>query len=628
MEKFNQLTTEFKQKRSITEFIEVGTQEAKFIQPLAAAITNQWRLELIQKYGAYNITPQESEFATMTFNAWIRDKQIDKPVIIAAPPAFGKSAMLSMFLRMMCVNYPDTFGAVVVKERLEDLEALRDEINTACGVARAFLIRGYNSDEMSRLEYEEQFVKQREYNVLLMTTKQLERQAMRDNLEDFTSFETDGGKLQRRSLLLIDEKPSLVLSHTLSARNINDFMSDILEISRERGGKVKSYFNRVRQVVDELRYLLESPETETGEFKPIDRRFRMPVRLVRDFAESYGHEKMATLRAVERVINAGGEYNVHEGVGIVTSTHTVHYKYTLFHTYILDGTGATDPEYLTDDFYIVQPEKLLDYSNVLFRVCNSYSLSKTALKQSAQSVEEVIKMTKRIIAEHEGEKTLVVTYKENVKQIAEQLVEEISAGKAKVKHFDGGRGSNDYVDCNNAIYIGTLFKGTSYYTTAAQAVVGDRLGEQLDRGHTMTSEGLTFKDEYTESYKKTDIAINLVQETNRLRAGRKPDNVTIYLFSRDHEMIDIVRKHYPLAKYEEYEPIERLTGKKEAIDKIIDYFASMKPGERVKQSTIYNELDMRRETFSRQVKTLKFQSAMKKYGIIKEKTFYQKEALQ
>src|SRR5690606_2536767 len=143
MEKFNQLTTEFKQKRSITEFIEVGTQEAKFIQPLAAAITNQWRLELIQKYGAYNITPQESEFATMTFNAWIRDKQIDKPVIIAAPPAFGKSAMLSMFLRMMCVNYPDTFGAVVVKERLEDLEALRDEINTACGVARAFLIRGY-----------------------------------------------------------------------------------------------------------------------------------------------------------------------------------------------------------------------------------------------------------------------------------------------------------------------------------------------------------------------------------------------------------------------------------------------------------------------------------------------------
>src|SRR5690606_8209876 len=313
---------------------------------------------------------------------------------------------------------------VVVKERLEDLEALRDEINTACGVARAFLIKGYNSDEMSRLEYEEQFVKQREYNVLLMTTKQLERQAMRDNLEDFTSFETDGGKLQRRSLLLIDEKPSLVLSHTLSARNINDFMSDILEISRERGGKVKSYFNRVRQVVDELRYLLESPETETGEFKPIDRRFRMPVRLVRDFAESYGHEKMATLRAVERVINAGGEYNVHEGVGIVTSTHTVHYKYTLFHTYILDGTGATDPEYLTDDFYIVQPEKLLDYSNVLFRVCNSYSLSKTALKQSAQSVEEVIKMTKRIIAEHEGEKTLVVTYKENVKQIAEQLAEE------------------------------------------------------------------------------------------------------------------------------------------------------------------------------------------------------------
>src|SRR5699024_9001475 len=147
--------------------------------------------------------------------------------------------------------------------------------------------------------------KQRDYNVLLMTTKQLERQAMRDNLESFTSFETDEGKLQRRSLLLIDEKPSLVLSHTLSARNINDFMSNVLEISRDHNRKLKSYYNRVRQYVDEVRSRLESQETEKGEFKPTNKHFKMPVRLVRDFAEAYGHEEMATLRAVERVINAG-----------------------------------------------------------------------------------------------------------------------------------------------------------------------------------------------------------------------------------------------------------------------------------------------------------------------------------
>src|SRR5699024_37160 len=236
----------------------------------------------------------------------------------------------------------------------------------------------------------------------------------------------------------------------------------------------------------------------------------------------------------------------------------------------------------------------------------------------------VIEMTKRIISEHEGEKTLVVTYKENVEELEKALSEEIATGSAVIKHFDGGRGSNDYADCDNGIYIGTLFKSTSYYTTASQAVLGDRIGKELSRGHKSTSAGLTFDDEYTEGYKKRDLAINIIQETNRLRAGRKPDKVTIYLFNKDTEMIELVKKNYISAKFESYEPIEKLTGKKTAIDKIIDYFATMERGERVKQSTIYKELDISRNTFGRQAKTDRFKAAMEKYGITKEKTFYSK----
>src|SRR5690606_29783851 len=130
-----------------------------------------------------------------------------------------------------------------VKERVADIEALRDEINDYCGAPRAFAIKGYDATTDNRLDYEEQFYKQREYNVVLMTTKQLESQAMRDNLSSFTEFIADDGRSMRRSLLLIDEKPSLVLSHTLSARNLNDFMSDVLEVSRDRKGKLKSYYN-------------------------------------------------------------------------------------------------------------------------------------------------------------------------------------------------------------------------------------------------------------------------------------------------------------------------------------------------------------------------------------------------
>ncbi|MDW0110443.1 hypothetical protein QT716_10385 [Sporosarcina aquimarina] len=561
----------------------------------------------------------------MTFNAWLRDMKMDRPVIIGAPPAFGKSAMLATFLRIMCAQYPDNFGAVVVKERVAEIEALRNQINDYCGAPRAFTIKSFDAEQDNRLDYEEQFHKQKNYNVVLMTTKQLERQAMRDSLSNFTEFIMEDGRSLRRSLLLIDEKPSLVLSHTLSARNLNDFMSDVLEVSRDRKGKLKSYYNRVRQLVDELRALLESPETEVGELSAIEPRFTVPVRLVRDFAEAYGHDRMTTLRAVERVINAGGEYNAFQSVGVVTSTHVIHYKYTLFNTYILDGTGATDPDYMSSDFHIVQPDALLDYSNVTFRVCDSYNLSRTALRQSPQSVEAVVEMTREIIANHVGQKTLVVSYAENTEGLSEALSPEIATGKARIKHFDGGRGSNDYVDCDNAIYIGSLFKGTPYYTTASQAVIGDRVSVELERGHTMTASGLTFNDDRVEQFKRADIAVNIVQETNRLRASRKPGRVTIYLFNRDVEMIEIVRNHYPLAKFEEFTPLQKLTGKKTAIDSIIDYFAAMKSGERVKQSAIYKELEISSKTFSRQADTEKFKQAMVKYGVIKEKTFYTKE---
>lgn len=65
--------------------------------------------------------------------------------------------------------------------------------------------------------------------------------------------------------------------------------------------------------------------------------------------------------------------------------------------------------------------------------------------------------------------------------------------------------------------------------------------------------------------------------------------------------------------------------KKYAIDKIIDYFATMQKGERVKQSAIYKELEMNARTFRRQSETKRFTAAMEKYGITKEKTFYIKE---
>lgn len=232
-------------------------------------------------------------------------------------------------------------------------------------------------------------------------------------------------------------------------------------------------------------------------------------------------------------------------------------------------------------------------------------------------------MIKRIVAEKDS-LTLVVTYKEYVTELEQRLYDEIIAEKVQMKHFDGGRGSNAYIGADNAIYIGSLFKGTSFYTTATQAIVGDRIGDKISNEYDVTKAGIDFKDPFVNEYRQLDIAVNLVQETNRLRASRKANDVNIYLFNKDRGMIDHIIAAYPGATVKEFEPVEKLTGKKTASDLIIEYFAEIMPGDKVKGSAIYKELGIDRKTMQRALLDRRVQRVMDDYKITRVGNSYLK----
>lgn len=574
-----------------------------------------------------SVTTKESEgvFTANVFYAMQqpRTESDTKPVIVAAPPAFGKSSMLPVYLRYMCEKEPLTFGAVVIKERLEDVRQLVDQINEYDGATskrRAIGIIGYNSDLITREQYEEQFRDQVNYPIVVMTTKQLELQTLKGQLSNFITFYNSQELPHRRNLLLIDEKPSLILNHTLTVRGLSDFLADVQAAGRVVAGKVQPYYRKVKPIVDKLRDILESPSDDMPkDFPAIDPSFRLPIRLEQDYARAHGHEQLKLMRAFERVVKYGGVYSEIRGEGTVTTTQVIHYEYSLFNTFIFDGTGSKDPDYNADNFYVMTPSEMPTYENVTFQLCRAFNLSRTALDQSPAALQDISTMIKRIVADKTAP-TLVVTYAKHEDALADLLADEITQGKVIMKHFDGGRGSNAYTVADTAIYVGNLFKGTSYYSATAQAVVGKHLDVAITAEYSSTKQGIKFESPIVDEYRAIDMAVTNIQETNRLRASRKKQAVEIYIFNKDAAMIKHLIDAYPKATVKEFTPIEKLSGKQMSADEIVKYFAEMPSGSSVKGSDIQRALGIHRNTFGKEVASDRVVESMRIYGITKLKT--------
>ncbi|SIS54100.1 hypothetical protein [Salimicrobium flavidum] len=599
------------------------------INEIAERLVGDWCLALWEH--GHTPTPSENMFAYQTFKLWQQTGVLDLPVIVGAQPGYGKSTMLTVFLRYMVRNQPNTFGAIVVKERVEDIKRLADEINeegTQNGLTQmnnyAYYIRGYNSEEMTREHYEEQFTTQAQYNVVIMTTKQFELQALRDKLGKFGRFKDSRGMNRPRRTLLIDEKPSLVVSHKLGYDELNGLKSKVIRASHEATGDREPYVDKVLSLVNEVSQSLEAHKIP-GRFRydPIKPNYMIPRKLLGHFAEVFGVSDLQELRAFERVVGYGGELNFQNGRIEIVSTFYLHYEITEYNTFIMDGTGDLDPEYIGRDFNLFMPEQKPDLTNVTFHLCKQYGMSKTSIREhNPKSIENISAEIKRIVEGEEG-KTLIVTNAEFVPQLEQKVP--ASEYNVVFKHYDGGRGTNNYADADNAIFIGVLNKGSSYYATAAQAVAGDRLGETLGIEQEKSGGRYRFTDERVEEYKSLDVAVEMVQETHRIRANKKTKPVNIYVFYNDERTLQHITEAYEGATIREHKPVSKLIGAETTADAIVRYFREMETGEQIKQSRIYKDLDVHRNTFTKAVETDRVVQAMKEMNVTKEKTKYIKE---
>ena len=592
-----------------------------------------WMREL-EAVGAPPPSIHDVEFAQHTFYAWEQTKVLNKPVIVAAPPGFGKTTAMRVYLRKKVREQPDTFGAIVVTERLESLWELADYINfedttSVADLLRmksyAYYIRGFDEREISREAYEAQFTAQMNYNIVIMTTAQFEQQALKGNVGMFSEFISADDNKKPRRLLLVDEKPAIAVPYVLTSASLNALVDDIRNASTRSNRKLRAYYRKALQHVNSLRQQIESPDIhETKRIYAVDSLYLLPRELISQFCAVNPISKLVDLRAFEQILRRGGLVSVSNGRVTVQSSLKLHNEWTQFNTFVLDGTGRIDPEYLGDDFLLMAPAVSHTYTNTTFHVCTDYNLSKSSIEGDKDSIRNIAAECRHIIGKHIGQ-VLIVTYKQYIDEINRLFADEIASGKVITKHFDGGRGNNGYKGADTAIYIGNMHKGSLHYPVTAQVTVGERLGIELSPEFVVNSTGLIFRDPYVENYKKLDMAVVMVQETNRLRANQKEQPVNLYVFNRDTEMIDHITGSYPGCTVAPYVTTEKLTGKKTAEDEIAEYFAKMVSGASEKQSDIYKALDIHRTTFARALATERVQRALRQYGITKEKTRFIKE---
>lgn len=585
----------------------------------------------LMKSRGHTLTIHDLTYAYWTLSAFITPEPMTRPGVIAAPCGFGKSTLLEVFVRYMVRKYPETFGCIVIKDKRDEVDAFVTAINLdkiGSGILNrrhkyAFGIYGYRAEEMSRRDYYQQFTEQENYPVAVMTKEMWARQSNVRNTDRFQNFRINVREKRRRTLLLIDERPNLVSTYDFTAVNLSELIETVRQVSYLAWSKDAPYYADFEAQVRSLRMFLEGYRDDDRmreHITPIDPHYRIPADLRRDWATFYNGDTYDALGLFETAIQRGGILAVRKGAARLTVSYCVFYEWGQFNNFIMDATAAQDPYYNAHEFGILAATEEHTFDNVTFFVNHHYNLSRTFFERDAESFERVGEMV-RECARH-SRRTMLVTYKENLPKFETLLADEIATDRISPKHLDSGRATNEYRDCDGAIFIGWLLKGDNFYPSVASAIYN----QSFDIGvNTDKAIGFHFENEVVDDIRFRDMVTERVQDIHRLRPRSTAEAIRIFIFHRDQKLIAEIVSAFPGAKVTEFTPHNRPDGKETASDRLIRFFQTMEPGARVKAKAIRDLLDIHRNTMAAAEKEPRVREVMRQFKIIKDRTFYVKQ---
>lgn len=571
--------------------------------------------------------------------------------VVTANMGLGKSSLIFFFLKYMNLkyNYTDwksdlskrkSFGAIVVKERLNDLRELDknlgevDEIYgeqeicyTLQSCNEEICKKGYLQEDIKPLMWHDcdkqtcEVIlgrhKQKQHPVVGISHKRLELYLRNQgSIEELQKWETEIGNWKRtREYLIIDEKPNFFETYNIKKQTIDRFFADLttlvnkfkIEIPvRELERKVFSLFTDIdvnkAKLVEDQEAISWLNEVEKYWFKNCQEENMDSLKMIKALFSNY-------------VFNARS--NLVVGV-------TNKFELENFKTIIFDGTASGDMTYPSSSKFI-EIEDFRNYENLTINNCKDKNLSKTfhrdnGLKTLEKKIEmlgiEISKIAKKGM-------TLVVCFKEH-----EEKYKKILQGipNIKINHFNNLKGSNDYMDCVNLFFAGTIDFGDCYYLLKALAIDEKRVLEfkpdkniiekynlDMDEDNTFIAVNRYkrhyFLSDFLNEVKRNDKEKYILQDIFRIaiRDRNNKQNVNVYMFNTDVELIKQIVESLPGCKLNDWYPETIRRGDAPVESKVYDYLEKnlIKSGDEVLKCDLKDDLeisdDSSKEIFKRNI---------------------------
>lgn len=606
------------------------------------------RWEIAMSNAGRTVKPKHLEMILTAMREWDAPTEKGRPSLINFYAGFGKSALLEFYLwEKLRDQNPVTgrkdirtnFGAIIVKPTRASVCSFVDKLNRADGNGRtqklAFGLYGYDPEANDYLDangdwhsmtpdratYDRQKTEQANYNIIVMTHEKLKQLSLAGELDHYRSFFNDKGERCDRPLLIIDEKPTVIECHTIN-------YDDITDVLRWAVRQTHDGYKRFCHYAKQLREILEDEGIEDKSIvEPIRRKYLLDKRIAYQLGTENAYDKLAKLRAIEHLIRYGGMVtNYKEGkerVMYLSCAIKVHYDWTHLNASILDATGhlAMELALINEQFTHIRQSTPPRYENLHYYVSKASTLSKGSLKNQKPSevVSKMAEYCKQIGQRHKDVKFLVITYKKYEESLEKALA---AHPNLRTKYFDGGRESNDYIDCDGVIFLGNYFKPTDYYIRMASTIHGREFPycEKTDIN------GLKFTDDNVEDFRLANQLEDFMQELSRTRPMQKDSVIPVYMFTKDRKFIEKLKGECPGSTFDSYEAPVKVVGKEVVQHEIAKLILSMKAGDRLKKSEWYTAKGIPKTTFNSARKTETVQSALKQNNVTDKGQFFVKES--
>lgn len=512
------------------------------------------------------ITKEHYEQLKVAATALLAPSKTKKPIVIPLETGLGKSTMIEEFLKIK-LNTDCNFGAIVVKERIEDILALEEKLKGKAKAVYSFYpdhcLRGYK--EYQRIvcknckadcRIKKALAEQKNYPILLMSSERFRLEMLyRNQLKDFLTFFDVNGFEYKRSILIIDEKPPLAVNRPITRNDIRKVYEAIKNIPL-----ASELYDEAQHLILHLKKLnnLLSDLEFTGPFLyGLESDFKLSWGFKSYFESVYPENEVEILENIASLIRAGGVIrNEMAKINLEAQAITADYirfsKLNDLKIVVFDATAKYDAEYKDGEFVILDLPEIRNYSNLIILNC-PINLSRINVFSKKNRERFDFQKLFQDLEGIKGKEIFVLSYQKIVNTI-EKCMKNTSFyenNHVYIDHFNNIKGKNIYANCQVMLNIGINYKGDAYYLAKTISISDDTKFAEADEKEDI----MVMLEEKMKQVIKSDLFTEMIQNFSRTALRKSEDvQVVIYSFINDPELLELLRAYFTNAVIETWYP--------------------------------------------------------------------------